>query len=60
VDVSELKQRQSLILNNGVIVAGGNMTTENLSVGAGAKVENVTHKLSQFAAKGVAVGKQAS
>jgi hypothetical protein len=48
VDVSELKQRQTTILNHGVILSGGNMTTQNLSVGVGAKVENVAQK---FAAK---------
>ena len=49
VDVSELKQRQSIILNNGVIVSGGSMTTQNLSVGTGATVENVRQKITQMA-----------
>ncbi|WP_139198405.1 hypothetical protein [Syntrophus gentianae] len=60
VDVSELKQRQSMILNNGLILSGGSMTAENLSVGAGAKVETVKQKVSQFAAKAVAAGKQSN
>jgi len=57
VDVSELKQRQSMILNNGVIVSGGSMTAENLSVGKGS---SVSQKVSQVAARAVAAGKQAS
>ena len=35
VDVSELKQRQTMILNQGVILSGGSMTTESLSVRRG-------------------------
>ncbi len=58
VDVSELKQRQTMILNQGVILSGGNMTTENLSVGVGAKVENVTQRITQFAAKAGMPSKQ--
>ena len=49
VDVSELKQRQNTILNQGVIVSGGNMTTQSMSVGLGAKVENISQK--RFTAK---------
>ena len=52
VDVSELKQRQNMILNQGVIVSGGNMTTQSMSVGLGAKVENITQK--RFTAKAAA------
>ena len=59
VDVSELKQRQTMILNQGVILSGGNMTTENLSVGVGAKVENVAQKVTHFAAKAGMPAKQA-
>lgn len=54
VDVSELKQRQMTILNQGVIVSGGTMTTHNTSVGAGAKVENVAKKVSNFVSKAAA------
>lgn len=54
VDVSELKQRQTMILNQGVMLSGGNLTTQNMSVGVGAKVENLTQKVSQFAAKAAA------
>jgi hypothetical protein len=48
IDVSELKQRQTTILNNGVMVSGGNITTDNLAVGQGAKIGQ---KISQVAAK---------
>lgn len=58
VDVSELKQRQTMILNQGVILSGGSMTTENLSVGVGAKVENAAQKVTQFAAKAGMPSKQ--
>jgi hypothetical protein len=60
VDVSELKQRQAMILNNGVIVSGGSMTTENLAVGEGAKVDNLKQKVTNIAARSVRAGKQAS
>jgi hypothetical protein len=60
VDVSELRQRQSMILNNGVIVSGGSMTAGNLSVGEGAKIKQVTQKISQVAAKAATAGKQVS
>lgn len=33
IDTSEFLQREAKILNNGVIVTGGNLQTENLSVG---------------------------
>jgi hypothetical protein len=60
VDVSELKQRQTMILNQGVILSGGNMTTENLSVGVGAKVENISQKVTQFAGKASMPSKQSA
>jgi hypothetical protein len=60
VDVSELKQRQAMILNNGVIVSGGSMTTENLAVGEGAKVDNLKQKVTNITARSVMAGKQAS
>jgi hypothetical protein len=60
VDVSELKQRQSMILNNGAIVSGGSMTTENLSVGEGAKVDAVKQKITNIAARTAMATKQAS
>jgi hypothetical protein len=37
VDTSELKERQTTILNNGVMVQGGDVNAESLAVGAGAK-----------------------
>lgn len=51
VDVSELKQRQTMILNQGVILSGGSMSAENLSVGLGAKVENAARKVTKMAVK---------
>jgi hypothetical protein len=60
VDVSELKQRQAMILNNGVIVSGGSMTTENLAVGEGAKVDHLKQKVTNIAARTAMTGKQAS
>jgi hypothetical protein len=58
VDVSELKQRQTSILNQGVILSGGNMTTQSMSVGFGARVENIAQKLSQPPAMAPATAKQ--
>ena len=60
VDVSELKQRQTMILNQGVILSGGNMTAQNLSVGLGAKVENVAQKVTNIATKAASPAAQAS
>jgi hypothetical protein len=37
VDTSELKERQTTILNNGVMVQGGDVKAENLAVGAGSR-----------------------
>jgi hypothetical protein len=39
VDISELKERGSYILNNGVIVSGGSIKTEGLAVGQGAQTK---------------------
>lgn len=50
VDISELEQRQAMILNNGVIVSGGVMSTENLAVGEGAKIGNLKQKAASMAA----------
>jgi hypothetical protein len=60
IDVSELKQRQAMILNNGVIVSGGSMTTENLAVGEGAKVDTLRQKVTNIAARTAGTAKQAS
>jgi hypothetical protein len=48
VDVSEMKQRQSMILNNGVMLSGSSFTAENVSVGKGATVQKVGQKIAQF------------
>jgi hypothetical protein len=60
VDVSELKQRQTMILNQGVILSGGTMSAQNLSVGLGSKIENVAEKVSKFTGKAAAPTPQAS
>jgi hypothetical protein len=37
IDTSDIRDRRSAILNNGVIVAGGDVHAENMAVGSGAK-----------------------
>lgn len=37
VDTSDIRDRRSTILNNGVIVSGGNINAESLAVGSGAR-----------------------
>ncbi len=37
IDTSDIRDRRSTILNNGLIVAGGDLNAENLAVGSGAK-----------------------
>jgi hypothetical protein len=37
VDTSEIKERQTMILNSGIIVQGGDLKAESLAVGAGAR-----------------------
>lgn len=37
IDTSELKERQSTILNSGIIIHGGDVKAESLAVGAGAQ-----------------------
>jgi hypothetical protein len=46
IDTSDIRDRRSAILNNGVIVAGGDLHAENMAVGSGAKAA-----LSRFGAK---------
>jgi hypothetical protein len=36
IDTSELRKRQTTVLNNGVIVSGGQINAQSLAVGAGA------------------------
>lgn len=58
VDVSEFKQRQTTILNNGVIVSGGTLTANNLAVGEQAKsTSTMTDKVTKFASRATAAGK---
>ena len=42
IDTSELKERQSTILNSGIIVQGGDVKAESLAVGSGAQAVHVT------------------
>lgn len=42
IDTSDIKERQTSILNNGVIVQGGDVKAENLAVGAGSKAVKST------------------
>jgi hypothetical protein len=39
VDTTEFTERQSAVLNNGVIVTGGHLTTQNMAVGQRAKAK---------------------
>ena len=51
IDTSEIKERQTTILNSGVIVQGGDVNTESLAVGAGSQaVKNVKNVLKGKAA----------
>lgn len=40
IDVSEFREREQSILNNGVIMTGGSMKAENIAVGKNAKTAN--------------------
>jgi hypothetical protein len=42
VDTSELKERQTMILNSGIIVQGGDLRAESLAVGTGAQAMKST------------------
>jgi hypothetical protein len=50
IDTSELVERQSTILNNGVMVSGGTLQAESLAVGEGA-VATVVNRVSQVIRK---------
>jgi len=46
IDTSDLKERQTTILNSGVIVQGGDVNAESLAVGPGAEaIKNVTKRV---------------
>jgi len=53
VDTSDLRERQSTILNNGVIVQNGNVTAGSMAVGEGAKSEqhNKLRRLAKLTTK---------
>jgi hypothetical protein len=40
IDASEFKERETSILNQGVIVTGGNINSENIAVGKGSKIKS--------------------
>jgi hypothetical protein len=42
IDTSELKERQSTILNSGIIIHGGDVKAESLAVGVGAQAMKVS------------------
>lgn len=52
IDTSDLKERQTTILNSGVIVQGGDVKAENLSVGAGSTAIKKVTSAFKPAAKG--------
>ena len=45
IDTSDIKERQTTILNSGVIVHGGDVKAESLAVGAGAQAVKSSRKL---------------
>ena len=59
IDTSDLKDRQSTILNHGVIVQGGNIEAGSLAVGQGAKSMQNTVKRFVGRARGAAAGGEA-
>jgi len=61
IDTSDLKASQQTILNTGVVVSGGSVTAENLSVGAGARVtQAVTRAAAGFALGGAPASAQST
>src|SRR5262249_3913820 len=52
VDVSDLKQRQTTILKNGVMISGGSLNADSLAVGQGAR--SMAGKVTEMASKAVA------
>ncbi|MBV9811165.1 MAG: hypothetical protein JO326_00325, partial [Acetobacteraceae bacterium] len=42
IDTSDIKDRQTMILNSGVWVQGGNVSAEALAVGTGARADKKT------------------
>jgi hypothetical protein len=53
VDTSDLRERQTLIMNSGIIVHGGDVTAESLAVGAGAQAVKTQSQTAKSRAKGV-------
>jgi hypothetical protein len=53
IDTSELRSRQNTVLNNGVIISGGSVSTENFTVGTEARsvINNMAQALSSVTHK---------
>lgn len=51
IETSELKERQSTILNSGIIIHGGDVKAESLAVGAGAQAVQISNSQSTGKAK---------
>ncbi len=51
IDTSDLRQRQSTILNSGIMVQGGNVQAESLAVGQGAHASLVSGLMSRATTK---------
>ena len=54
IDISDFKERQEVILNNGVLISGGEFKGENIAIGERAKafVSNITNAARQASAAG--------
>ena len=46
IDTSELREQRTTLLNQGIIVQGGDLNAKNVSSGLGARINNVTSKIS--------------
>ena len=60
IDTSELRERQSMILNNGVIMSGGTVQAETVAMGGRARAANFVRPGSGQAARPVNAAKDAS
>ena len=52
IETSDLKERQTTILNSGVIVQGGDVNAESLAVGSGSQAVKTVKKVLGGKAKG--------
>lgn len=46
IDTSELREQRTTLLNQGIIVQGGDLKAKNVAAGLGAKISNVTSRMS--------------